>query len=350
MRVRRLVALLAVVVLGTGLFFAGRASETTSPRPTVRTPTYVAYTFSPISFDFPSVFRGWALGTIPCHHRSHCLSLRTTTDAGESWSVVQLPRALLHVADRKVDGTPSVMGGTLGDDDPTYLRVRFANAHDGWIFGSLAVPSHPKYGDALSYLTVLWATHDGGLVWRSLSPSSMHDQQGLLDLAAHANTVYAIAFNKSSRVVLESSPVHRNAWRVIHARGLGTPAGGGPLSGAFVFSGARGWLVEGNDRGVTGSEQLVGGDAWTPWRPPCASVGDSLTVPAAVTPSELVAECQLGGFASPLTKAAPKGARWGSTWLYESVNAGRTFWQCPVWGRSVKTPVRLTAPDPARCR
>ena len=59
------------------------------------------------------------------------------------------------------------------------------------------------------------------------------------------------------------------------------PAGGGELVGSFVLQGGSGWLVEGNDRGITGSAELQGMDRWTNWAPPCQSVGNSLTVPAA---------------------------------------------------------------------
>ncbi|HUZ40540.1 MAG TPA: hypothetical protein VMU68_04010 [Acidimicrobiales bacterium] len=325
MRARQLVVILAVVALGTGLFFAGRASVSTTSNSSLNRSKYIAVTFSPISVDFTSVLRGWALGIVPCHHKSHCLSLRMTTDAGGSWLVVPLPSALLQLADRKVDGIPAVMGGSLDDDNPAYLSVRFANARDGWIYGSLETASGPGDAGSVSFLTVIWTTHDGGLVWHSLSRSSMHDQDGVLDLEATSNTVYALALSKSFRVALESSPVHRNQWRVVHTTGLGTPAGGGPLSGAIVFSGPRGWLVEGNDRGTSGSARLTYKGIWVPWRPPCESVGNSLAVPAASTQDHLIAECQMGGFASPLSRAAPRGAKLGSTWLYVSNNSGRTF-------------------------
>jgi hypothetical protein len=322
MRARQLVVILAVVVLGTGLFFAGRASVSTTPNSSLNRSKSVA--FSPISVDFSSVIRGWALGIVPCR-KSHCLSLRMTTDAGRTWSVVSLPSALLQLADRKIDGIPSVMGGTLDDDNPAYLHVRFANARDGWIYGSLEARSGSSDAGSVNFVTVIWTTHDGGVVWHSLSRSSMHDHDGVLDLEATSNTVYALTLSKSFHVALESSPVHRNHWRVVHTTGLDTPAGGGPLSGAIVFSGSSGWLVEGNDRGTSGSAQLTNHGTWVPWRPPCEAVGNSLAVPAASAPDHLIAECQIGGFASPLSSATPRGATLGSTWLYESSNSGRTF-------------------------
>lgn len=39
----------------------------------------------------------------------------------------------------------------------------------------------------------------------------------------------------------------------------------------------------------------------------------------------MVAMCVIGGFASPLTSAAPRGVRLGSSWPYVSHDADRTF-------------------------
>jgi hypothetical protein len=153
----------------------------------------------------------------------------------------------------------------------------------------------------------------------------MYGQGNVLDLDATASTVYLMAQNKNNDVVVASSPVGRDRWRVSDDKGLYIPAGGGPLSGAIVLSGSRGWLVEGNDRGVSGSAQLSATGQWVPWRPPCYSVGDSLTVPAVSNATTLIAECQMGGYASPLSKAAPPGAKLGTTWLYVSTDGGETF-------------------------
>jgi hypothetical protein len=89
--------------------------------------------------------------------------------------------------------------------------------------------------------------------------------------------------------------------------------------------------VEGNDRGTTGSGELVGGQ-WVGWVPPCASVGDSFAIPAASTPDDLVAVCVMGGFAEELSKSAPKGASLGSSWLYLSSNGGSSFQAGPELG------------------
>jgi hypothetical protein len=280
--------------------------------------------FSPLSVDFSSVVSGWALGTITCRAHSMCLSLVKSVNAGRSWSVSALPSSLLHLADRRVNGKPSIEYDTLYGVGALNLSVRFANAKDGWIYGSLAVPSKVDDESPSYFASVLWSTHVGGLIW-SERQSWIRGQGTVLDLEATTTTVYAMALNNSDDVTVESSPVGTDRWRVSDAKGLDIPAGGGELSGAIVLSGSHGWLVEGNDRGVSGSDQLSARGQWVPWSPPCYSVGNTLTVPAVSNATTLLAQCQMGGYASPLSRTAPPGATVGSTWLYVSSDAGRTF-------------------------
>ena len=348
MRARRLFVVLAIVVVGAGLFLAGRASVSSKPvsNPKPSRAIVVKRTFNPSSVDFSSLDRGWALGTTSCHLRKVCLSLRETNNGGRTWSVRPLPKSLLHVADRQVAGAPAVLYGALNAYGALNLNVHFANPLDGWIYGSLPVPTKSN-GQPSAFMPTSWSTHDGGLTWKPQQHSLINSQGPVLDLEASSNTAFLIAFNKSFNFVVESSPVSEDNWRVTDAKGLFTPAGGGPLSGAFVFAGNHGWLVEGNDRGTTGSAQLNSAGQWVPWTAPCESVGNSLAVPAASTPRHLVVECVMGGFASPLSRTAPRGATIGSTWLYFSNNAGRTFVAGPELGRNnVYFGSVLAAPKP----
>jgi hypothetical protein len=327
MRTRTPIVVSAILVIGVGAFFVGRASVSNGPVATTTSPTSIAVntSFSPLSVDFSSLAIGWALGTTPCHGTSVCLSLSKTTDAGRSWTVSPLPQSLLHVAERRVDGRPSIQYDSLGNGQASQLNVRFANRDDGWIYGSLDVPFNVNGVNSYNIAPVLWSTHDGGHVWTSHPQSWIYRQSTILDLEATSHIVYLLALSKSLDVKLESSPVNRDHWRVAATKSLGIPAGGGELSGAIVLSGSRGWLIEGNDRGVSGSAQLSKSGTWVSWTPPCYSVGNSLSVPTAATANRLIAECQMGGYASPLSKSAPPGAKVGSTWLYQSENAGRTF-------------------------
>jgi hypothetical protein len=172
----------------------------------------------------------------------------------------------------------------------------------------------------------LWSTHDGGLIWHAQTLRGLGSEGALFDVEAAAGKVYRMQKNgAAAAVAVESSPVGQDSWRLERTPSLGDPAGGGEQSGAFVLQGRTGWLVEGNDRGTTGSARLTTGGQWVNWTPPCASVGHSFAIPAATTARNLVAVCEMGGFAYPLSKSAPPGAKLGSHWLYFSSNGGESF-------------------------
>ena len=272
-----------------------------------------------MSVTFVSLSTGWALGTAPCGGSRTCLALRRTTDGGRSWSPGPLPAALVASADRQV-------GGLRADCCGAGLNIRFADSRDGWIFGGLVAPS--PYGGSLK--PTFWSTHDGGLTWRQQPPPGLSSEGAIFDLEAAGGRVYFMAQEATGAAVVETSPVSRDSWRP--ALKLGTPAGGAQPSGAIVLQGGNGWLVEGNDRGTAGSARLDGNGQWVGWRPPCASVGNSFAVPAVSTPADLVAVCVMGGFAYPLSSAAPRGAVLGSSWLYFSDNGGRDFVPGPELG------------------
>jgi hypothetical protein len=279
-----------------------------------------AFAFDPRSVTFVSTQTGWVIGTGACG-AARCLQLRRTADSGRSWTTLRLPAALVAAAERKVEGKPAYLYSEQG------LNVRFADTRNGWIWGDLPVQDASGITDRAT----VWATHDGGRIWRSLGPSWLRGSSSILDLEAVAGEAYLLALGNGSIVRVAGSPVVRDGWRVEATPRLGLPAGGSELEGAIVLSGSNGWLVEGNDRGTTGSARLVGG-RWVSWVPPCASVGGTFAIPAAPTPADLVAACVMGGFASPLPKAAPPGATLGSTWLYVSRN-GRSFRAGPEIGR-----------------
>jgi hypothetical protein len=200
--------------------------------------------------------------------------------------------------------------------------VRFANVLDGWV-----------YGGSPNGRPVLWSTHNGASSWHRDPVRGLASDSPILDLEAANGTVYLMGIsNAQERVIVESSPIGRDAWRLDQTPALSLPAGGGELVGSIVLQSGNGWLVEGNDRGITGSAKLEGANRWTNWAPPCQDVGNSFTVPAASSASNLVAICVMGGFASPLSKCAPPGAKVGSTWLYFSSNRGSSFYAGPQLG------------------
>jgi hypothetical protein len=314
--------LVAAAMVAGGLATGGASASGSAAPSAVPVAAVAPPSFYPLSVTFVSLKTGWALGTSPCASGA-CLGLRETTDAGSSWVVRSLPAALLAAADRKVSGN-SALNECCGGG----LNVRFANLLDGWIYGGLLVPSQ----DQGTSQPVVWSTHNGGATWlQDRLPAGLNTTGTIFDLEVSGGRVYLMAPDKTFGVTVESSPLSRDSWRHANSVALGSPAGGGEQSGAFVLQGTHGWLVEGNDRGTTGSAELVGGQ-WVGWVPPCASVGDSFAIPAASTADDLVAVCVMGGFAESLSKSAPKGATLGSSWLYFSDNGGSSFQAGPELG------------------
>lgn len=314
---------------------AGLLAAVTAPVALAAVPTGDS-AFHPLSVTFVSLSTGFVLGTVPCKSAGACLALRETTNAGRSWAPRPLPAKLVRDADRTItNGLPKGSPGSVRLPAALYglyggLEVRFANAQDGWIYGGL-------WRSDSTLQAVLWSTHDGGATWHHLAvlPGKLRRYDGVVfDLEAAGGTAYLLAPNSSNAVSVESSPVGSDNWRTDTTPPLQNPAGGGQQSGTIVLQGGRGWLVEGNDRGVTGSAQLLatGKTKWSSWAPPCAKVGNSFFVPAASTATDLVAVCQMGGFANALSKSAPPGARLGSYWLYVSKNGGASFFAGPELG------------------
>jgi hypothetical protein len=279
-----------------------------------------------VSVTFVSLDTGWALGAVPCGHSRKCLDLRQTADAGRTWSDRPLPAALLAEADPGLS-ISNILGeqGCCG----TQLGVRFADPHDGWIYGSVTVPS--RSSTSSSFVPTLWSTHDGGMTWSQQHLFAGVDDFPVYDVEAGAGRVYALV-PANSGAAIESSPVANDHWAK-SPFALNGPAGGSQPYGAIVLQGATGWVVYGNDRGVDGSARLNSRGQWVSWAPPCDAVGNSFAVPAASTPEDLVAVCVMGGFASALSKSAPRGATLESAWLYTSDNGGQTFSAGPELGR-----------------
>jgi hypothetical protein len=320
MMARRPLVVLLIVVVIVGAFFVGRASVSpkAAPPATGRTSSGVAADFSPISVSFASLNAAWSLGTGSCSSIYHCLELIRTSNLGRSWTKETLPASLLKTADRNFDGAPAAVYGAAD------LNVRFANSRDGWVFGF--VPGRVPSGGLpfVQYQSVLWSTHNGGRSWQQVKLRGMRPQDEIFDLETSRGEVYVLFENNSYGVTVDSSPVGIDAWRKTNTGTMFLPAGGGQPTGSIVLEGTAGWLVAGNDRGVSGSARLVNG-SWVPWTPPCYSVGNSYVVPAASNTKDLTVICAMGGFASPLSKSAPPGAKYGSNWLYFSTNSGQAF-------------------------
>lgn len=292
--------------------------------------------FEPQSVTFVSTRHGWVLGTSPCGaHR--CLALRETTDGGRAWSAAPLPAALVAAADRR-------FSGAAADYAVTSLNVRFADARDGWIYGGVPI-AHPQSGSTYySLRAVLWSTHDGGADWKAVPLHGLGLRDTIFDLEAARGTAWLMESGTREDLTVKRSAVGGDDWTVARTPPLGTPAGGTQQTGGFVLADGAGWLVEGNDRGVTGSARLVGG-RWVRWTPPCAAVGGSFSIPAASSARDLVAVCVMGGYALGLSPSAPPGATLGSSWLYLSTDGGARFHAGPeLAAKDIADPAALGGP------
>jgi hypothetical protein len=260
--------------------------------------------FNPSSLSFVSPEQGWVLGSVPCASTKGCLGMRETVDGGERWSSVTLPLGLTAQV-RKGNG-PGAYGGIT-----TSMSVYFANAHDGWIYNS-DVP-------------ILWSTQNGGQTWHSITTLHLGTYGSIFDIESVGASTYMIAYRGSDEVTLLRSATTNDSWRVVSTPALYLPAGGAEPTGSIVVKGSSAWLMVGNDRGVSAALALTSSGKWVTWNGPCAPVGNTYFVPAAVTARTLAVVCTMGGFASPLSKMAPPGAKIMSNWLYFSENGGRSF-------------------------
>lgn len=261
-----------------------------------------ASAFAPESVTFVSPSQGWVLGVGSCRGGG-CLGLFKTTDGGSRWSQLPVPPGLASL--RFASAFPG-----------SAFNVRFADPLDGWLFGGILRGGylHPQ----------LWATHDGGRSWRPVRLALIDNDSSILDLEATASTAYLLVTTDRGSVTVARSPVATEQWTRAPQVLLLLPAGGAEPSGSLILEGAHGWLIEGNDRGTSGSARLTSNGSWTAWSPPCRNVGGTFAVPAAAG-VDMAAVCVMGGFASPLSPAAPRGARLGSSWLYVSDDDGRSF-------------------------
>jgi photosystem II stability/assembly factor-like uncharacterized protein len=270
---RRPAAGLLGVLLGV-LLIAPAVSAASAPRRVAM--TAIPSSFRALSASFISSSEGWVLGSVKCGVR-HCPALVHTTNAGASWSSVPAPATGI-TASRELGSSHGIS------------TVRFANAHDGWLFD-------PD----------LWATHDGGRTW---TPEAVHGAPDakILALEAANGTAHLVLFN-GALFRIASTPVHANGWTIAH-RAL--TVGAGPVPEIqLVLHGSTGWVLQ-NDRTVVDGARLSGG-TWVSWAPACGSaIGPAFL--ADVSSSTLFAVCDVGLWSTPAGEH-----------LYRSTNGGASF-------------------------
>jgi photosystem II stability/assembly factor-like uncharacterized protein len=244
----------------------------TSPSPTasavpIATPTPSAFVsgpvpagFHPMSATFVSAYQGWVLGSAPCA-TGRCPVIAHTLDGGRTWTTVPAPPTA--ISDRTTDVIPTGVAG-----------LRFADAHDGWAFGS-----------------ELWATHDGGTSWKRLD---VLNHAPVVALETARGTAHAVVWDGAGNFRIASTPIADDTFTVSP---LEIPVGAGPVPAIqLVLSGDAGWVLE-NDRVVTAGARLVDG-AWQTWQPACLdTVGPAFIGTSSA--SDLVAACDIGQWSTP---------------------------------------------------
>jgi hypothetical protein len=116
-----------------------------------------------------------------------------------------------------------------------------------------------------------------------------------------------------------------DTWQRVVTPTLYSAAGGTNMQAALVFKGTNGWLMVGNDRGVTGSARLPTSGAWVKWNAPCDKVGGGYDVPVANSATTLVDVCSIGGYGEDVLPGTPRKLKVGTNWVFSSTNGGRTF-------------------------
>jgi len=237
--------------------------------------------FAPVSVTFVSSDDGWLLGSTACGDRS-CAAVARTTDGGLTWERIPAPPTVADAGDPSEDGVD---------------RLRFANALDGWAYGS-----------------ELWATHDGGATWHRLTLPGGGGSLEVMDLEAAAGIVHVAFWGDGLSIRIASGPVGDDTFEV-SPTALGIGAGPVPQL-AIVLDGSAGWLVQVN-RAVIGGARLSNG-GWQPWSPPCLDTAGPAWLAARST-TDLVAACDIGVWATPM-----------GVHLFTSRDGGSSFTEQPV--------------------
>ncbi len=309
------VAVATAAAAAAAAFGAASASASAVERTAVVRPAVgpVPKGFEPASMTFVSASEGWVLGTAPCTH-APCTSVVWTTNGGKSW--VGVPAPLLKLG----SGV-----GSVG-----LIRMRFADASDGFAFGSQ-----------------LWVTHNGAASWYRVTQVPNY----IADLEASAGVVYAISLQASFHETVYSSPAGTDSWHKVS--GLSSPHGYAGL-GSIALHGTAGWIIVG-DRlySTTTGAHWVRDSVTCPTQLGMTSVAAySATqvtllcsgLPAAgSTQKELYASTDggthfskvgavpAGGDGGVLAEPTPThlfvATASGATWLYVSTNGGKSWTQ-----------------------
>lgn len=270
-------------------------------------------TRSPVSVSFLPSGEGWVLSGYHCP-AGVCINVERTMNDGRSWTPLTLPSRLRTAANQQAANYfPLVQ-----------QKIYFADAKNGWIYGSRQPGGSGGEPFALPNAEI-WSTHDGGKTWSALGTKSLGMKFEVLSVAAGRGSVYAIGWLTGQTFGLWRSTVATDSWHRLRTPTLNAAAGGSNMEGALTFKGASGWLMVGNDRGVTGGARLANSGQWVKWNAPCYSVGSSFAAPVATSTTTLVDVCTIGGFGGYLPPGTPHYLKLESNWVFISHDAGVTF-------------------------
>lgn len=270
-------------------------------------------TTSPVSASFLPSGEGWVLSGHLCP-TGVCISVERTLNHGRSWKPLPLPSLLRTAAYGKAARYFPLI----------QENIYFADAKNGWIFGSRQLGG----SGAQAFVTPdaeIWTTHDGGETWSALDTKSLGMKFDVISMAASRGSVYAIGWLTDQTFGLWRSSVRVDSWQRLRTPILHAAAGGSNMEGALVFKGANGWLMVGNDRGVTGSARLTSAGQWAKWNAPCYSVGSSFAAPVATSATTLFDVCTIGGFGGNVLPGTPRYLKLESNWIFTSHDGGVTF-------------------------
>jgi photosystem II stability/assembly factor-like uncharacterized protein len=269
--------------------------------------------FEVASVTFVSATDGWVLGTTKTCAHAPCTSVLRTTNGGRSWVGIPAPKF-------KLASSPTAAG---------LVRLRFANASDGFAYGSQ-----------------LWVTHNGGSSWHRVRQLPGY----ITDLETSAGVVYAVSTKPGSdKQVVFASPAGKDAWHRVG--GLPQTTGFSGL-GTITLHGKAAWLILGGRLYATQN-----GSSWTkePFKCPAtygiASVGaysaTQITLlcvgnPGLGSTSKVLYASSTGGAHFTRSGAPPRpgdggllaeptpghifiATASGATWIYVSTDGGRRW-------------------------
>lgn len=269
-----------------------------------------------ISLSFPNSQHGYVLSLYDCATKT-CATLRSTSDAGSSWSVMPIPSQLGRRLQLESWGT---YGTTYAS-----LTVHFADATNGWIYGTVPAPVTPTTASPNS-VNRLWSTHNGGKTWQQVRLDPLSLTAGVVQMATHGAWTYLFGGSNTGGDYLLGTRSNVDQWSRKSSAPMEMPAGGTQLVGSFTFAGSNGWFVAGNDRSFTASARLLSNGPWIAWNGPSFEhFGASFTPIDAVTNRVLLAEGQSAGFVIPPASSVPSGWNNGASWLFISYDTGATF-------------------------